>query len=341
MKHTMRIKTLSPLPAVDELVQEVNISAHTAAWLQEKRHEICNVISGTDPRLLVIIGPCSIHDPKAGLEYAERLAGLATRYQDKLLLVMRTYFEKPRTRHGWKGMLVDPHLDGSYNIGEGLWAARRFLKQVLAMGVPTATEFLDTTLAPYLADLICWGAIGARTVESQPHRQLASALPCAIGFKNSTDGNVDIAIDAIHAASTPQILCSSGLKTGPQALITEGNPFGHLILRGGRQPNYHREHVVRACEQLKGSDVLNRLVVDCSHGNSQKKAHNQPGVAYNIIDQLQDGERGIAGIMLESFLVGGNQPEHNPTAVYGQSITDECLSWADSEQLLAGIYRRL
>jgi len=338
-QHAMRVTRALPLPQVAALAEEIAISQHSQAWLEEQRQEVNRIISGEDSRLLIIVGPCSIHDPVAGLEYAERLAELNCRYRDKFLLVMRTYFEKPRTRHGWKGLVIDPAMNGSYAINDGLRTARQFLKAVLELGVPTATEFLDTALAPYLVDLICWGAIGARTVESQPHRQLASALPCAIGFKNSTDGNINIAIDAIHAASVPQLLCNYAGAEGAQALVTEGNAFGHLILRGGAQPNYSREDIAIAFDRLQTCGVTNRLIVDCSHGNSGKKAQNQPAVAQYVINQIRSGEKAIAGIMLESFLIGGNQPESRTPLVYGQSITDECLSWHETEMLLEALYQ--
>lgn len=338
LEQNMRMQTVFYLPFIDDLVKEITISNQMKQWLAEKRQAICRIITGQDPRLLVIVGPCSIHDVDAALDYAQRLARLNRYYQDKLLLVMRTYFEKPRTRQGWQGLLTDPYLNGSYCVQKGLRIVRQFLKQVLELKLPTATEFLDTLLAPYFADLICWGSIGARTVGSQPHRQLASALPCAVGFKNNTEGNILMAIDAICAARTPQLFCHYCQKKAPEAIITEGNPFGHIILRGGIKPNYYQECIQTTCQQLNKAEIKTGIIIDCSHGNSRKKAINQPFVAENIINQLLSGEKSIAGIMLESFLIGGRQAENNSLKIYGQSITDECLSWDETDKLLARIY---
>ncbi|PKF81162.1 3-deoxy-7-phosphoheptulonate synthase [Vibrio sp. vnigr-6D03] len=325
---------IGSLPRVPDVVNEIALDSESELFISEKRKEISQILNGEDNRLLVIIGPCSIHDPEAGLEYARKLADLQGKYSDQLLIVMRTYFEKPRTRVGWKGLIVDPDLDDSHNMRKGLFVARKFLKDVIDLKLATSTEFLDTTIYPYISDLICWGAIGARTTESQTHRQMASALPCPIGFKNGTDGNINIAIDAIHAAKSSHLICVSGFGEAPIAAITKGNPAGHVILRGGKKPNYSNEHVCEVTKQLESSGLTPNLIVDCSHGNSLKVAKNQLNVARDIAQQIIDGEQYIAGVMSESFLVGGAQSIGNFPLTKGQSITDECLSWEDTVAIL-------
>ncbi|MBG0757044.1 3-deoxy-7-phosphoheptulonate synthase [Vibrio cidicii] len=334
LTHAFQSESILPLPTFESIAQEFPLDWRTRQFIHRSREAITQILSGQDDRLVVIIGPCSIHDPQAGLHYARQLAALQERYRSQLLIVMRTYFEKPRTRGGWKGLLVDPKLDGTHDLPQGIRTARHFLQQVSELGLATATEFLDVNLAPYIADLICWGAIGARTAESQPHRQLASALACPIGFKNGTDGNINIAIDAIHAARDSHILPLAGSEQGALALRTSGNPYGHIILRGGKTPNYNSEHVVAASNQLMASDLPTKLIIDCSHGNSGKKALNQLKVADAIAEQLCDGETCIAGVMCESFLLGEKQALGEKPLVYGQSITDECLSWQDSQRFL-------
>lgn len=325
---------IEPLPRVQDVASEIATDAASEQFISEKRQEISQILNGEDNRLLVIIGPCSIHDPEAGLEYARKLAKLQVTYRDQLLIVMRTYFEKPRTRVGWKGLIVDPDLDNSHQMSKGLRVARKFLKDVIDLKLATATEFLDTSVYPYISDLVCWGAIGARTTESQTHRQMASGIPCPIGFKNGTDGNVDIALDAIHAAQASHLISVSGLAGTPVAALTQGNPAGHIILRGGKQPNYSNAHVCDVTKQLEASGLNPRVIIDCSHGNSLKVAKNQLSVARDIAKQLVDGEQCIAGVMAESFLVGGAQNIKTQPLTKGQSITDECLSWEDSEQIL-------
>ncbi|UAB73795.1 3-deoxy-7-phosphoheptulonate synthase [Vibrio sp. SCSIO 43132] len=325
---------IGTLPRVPDVVNEIALDSESESFINQKRTEITQILNGEDSRLLVIIGPCSIHDPEAGLEYARKLASIQSQYQDELLIVMRTYFEKPRTRVGWKGLIVDPDLDDSHNMRKGLFVARRFLKDVVDLKLATATEFLDTTVYPYISDLICWGAIGARTTESQTHRQMASGIPCPIGFKNGTDGNVNIAIDAIHAANSSHLICVPGFGDAPIAAMTKGNPAGHIILRGGQQPNYSNENICEVTKQLEASDLNPRLVVDCSHGNSLKVAKNQLDVARNIANQIIEGEQYIAGVMSESFLVGGAQKIGDFPLTKGQSITDECLSWEDTIDIL-------
>ena len=300
------------------------------------RQRIARILTGEDPRLLVIIGPCSLHDPKAALEYAERLNALRVRYQDRLEIVMRAYFEKPRTVVGWKGLISDPDLDGSYDVNRGIGIARQLLIDINALGLPTATEFLDMVIGQFIADLISWGAIGARTTESQIHREMASALSCPVGFKNGTDGNVRIAVDAIRAARASHMFLSPD-KLGQMTIYqTSGNPHGHVILRGGKQPNYHASDVADAAASLTEFNLPQQLVIDFSHGNCLKQHRLQLDVAADVAQQIVAGSRAVAGVMIESFLAEGNQKVvGGEPLVYGQSITDPCLGWQDSEAVLA------
>jgi 3-deoxy-7-phosphoheptulonate synthase len=299
------------------------------------------VISGKDRRLLVVVGPCSIHDPEAALEYARRLEAQARRLADDLLIVMRTYFEKPRTTVGWKGLINDPDLDGSFSINRGLRIAREFLLALLRARVPTGTEFLDPISPQFVADLVCWGAIGARTAESQVHRELASGLSMPVGFKNGTSGSVSIAIDALRASRYPHQFLSV-TKQGLAAIVeTRGNEHTHLILRGGGgKPNYDAESVASAASALSAAGLPEGLMVDCSHANSGKDHRRQPIVAADLAAQLEAGSRRVMGIMLESFLVAGNQsvrPRSELTV--GQSITDACLGWDDTVPVLETVAR--
>ncbi|ATG74262.1 phospho-2-dehydro-3-deoxyheptonate aldolase [Zobellella denitrificans] len=340
--HTdeLRSRRLAALITPHQLSEQYPLSDTMAETVLGARAEIEAILTGASDKLLVIIGPCSIHDPAAALAYAERLAPLRARYADKLCIVMRTYFEKPRTIVGWKGLINDPHLDGSFDVNTGLGLARKLLCDINALGLPTATEFLDMVTGQYIADLISWGAIGARTTESQVHREMASALSCPVGFKNGTDGNIQIALDAVRAASHPHIFCSPD-KDGRMTIYqTDGNPYGHLILRGGKAPNYDEESIRQAAEGLAAVGLSPRLVVDLSHGNSQKQHQRQLLVAQDICRQLRRGSRHIAGIMAESFIEPGRQEVVNGKAeVFGQSITDACLGWTDSEQLLEMLYQ--
>lgn len=306
--------------------------------IQQFRNQVQAILSGQDRRLVVVIGPCSIHDVTAALAYAEQLNRLRLRYQQSLLIVMRTYFEKPRTVTGWKGLINDPHFDGSTQINQGLQLTRQLLLHINQLGLPTATEFLDCLISRYLYDLITWGAIGARTSESQQHREMASALPCPIGFKNNTAGNLQVAIDAIRAAREPQSLLTQDEQGAIALHRSSGNPFSHLVLRGGQQPNYQTSAVAMACEQLRAFQLPERLMIDCSHGNSQKDYRRQLMVVHDLCQQIRAGSPAIAGIMVESFLVAGNQPASTLRPLtYGQSITDPCLGWQDSERLLAAL----
>ncbi|MGL6324120.1 3-deoxy-7-phosphoheptulonate synthase [Aeromonas rivipollensis] len=336
LNSVMRAFAVEALPTPADLLAQHPCSADMALHIDQHRHQVRQILSGADDRLLVVIGPCSIHDPVAALDYAKRLARLATEYQENLQIVMRTYFEKPRTTVGWKGLVFDPHLDGSNDIGHGLHLARQLLLDINRLGLATATEFLDTTSFLYLADLISWGAIGARTTESQVHRQLASALPCPVGFKNGTDGNIRVAIDAILASEASHLFTAPGSQGGMVVIKSEGNPGGHIILRGGTLPNYHQSDVMDAAERLARQGLNPRLMVDCSHGNSQKLHQNQLLVAGELCRQLRAGSTAVAAVMVESFLQGGSQkPAPLSELQYGLSVTDACLGWEESESLLA------
>ncbi|MBP8025175.1 MAG: 3-deoxy-7-phosphoheptulonate synthase AroG [Neisseria sp.] len=319
------------LPPIAHLY-ELPISDAAADLVHQTRQEIADLVHGRDKRLLLIIGPCSIHDPEAALEYARKLLPLRKKYEKELLIVMRVYFEKPRTTVGWKGLINDPHLDGTFDINFGLRQARRLLLALNDMGMPASTEFLDMITPQYYADLISWGAIGARTTESQVHRELASGLSCPVGFKNGTDGNLKIAIDAIGAASHPHHFLSV-TKAGHSAIVhTAGNADCHVILRGGKEPNYDSGHVKAAAEQLTKAGVTPKLMVDCSHANSRKDYTRQMEVAQDVAQQLRAGENNIMGLMVESHLVAGRQDKPE---VYGQSITDACIGWDATEEMLA------
>lgn len=329
----LRVKHIDELLPPIAHLYELPISEQASELVAQTRQQIADILHGKDNRLLVIIGPCSIHDPKAALEYAQRLLPLRQKYAKELLIVMRAYFEKPRTTVGWKGLINDPHLNGTHDINFGLRQARKLLLELNNLGMPASTEFLDMITPQYYADLIAWGAIGARTTESQIHRELASGLFCPVGFKNGTDGNLKIAIDALGAASHPHHFLSV-TKAGHSAIVhTAGNPDCHVILRGGNgAPNYSSEHVKSAAEQLTQAGLTPKLMVDCSHANSRKDFKRQMEVAQDIATQIQNGEQNIMGVMVESHLVEGRQ---NDPIVYGQSITDACIGWDDTEKLLA------
>ncbi|MDB6113814.1 MAG: aroG, partial [Lacunisphaera sp.] len=308
-----------------------------AALVDTARHAIGEILHGRDGRLLAVVGPCSIHDPAAALVYARRLKPVADRLARDLLVVMRVYFEKPRTTVGWKGLINDPHLDGSFQVNTGLRLARRLMLDINAAGLPIGTEFLDTTLGQYYADLVAWAAIGARTTESQIHRELASGLSMPVGFKNRTDGDLQVAVDAIVSARHPHCFPSLTREGAPAILGTSGNPECHLVLRGGSRtgPNFSRDAVRAAAALLKKSDALPVVLVDCSHGNSGKQYQQQANVAADLAAQVAGGERAIIGFMLESNLVGGSQT-HEPgrTLTPGQSITDGCLAFEETVPLL-------
>ncbi len=318
------------------LEDEVPLPDAGAEGIARSRREIAAILTGKDDRLLVVVGPCSIHDPVAALDYADRLREAAGLHPAELLLAMRVYFEKPRTVVGWKGLINDPLLDGSFHINTGLRLARKLMVDVVGRGLPVATEFLDTTLGQYYADLVSWGAIGARTVESQVHRELASGLSMPVGFKNRTDGDVQVAVDAIRSARHEHWFPSLTREGAPAVMGTAGNEHGHLVLRGGtRGPNFSREHVRAAAEMLRGNSLPTQLMVDCSHANSGKDPARQPAVAADLAAQIAGGERAIAAVMLESNLLAGAQDFQARPLLYGRSITDGCLAWEQTLPVLA------
>ena len=331
----VRIREVKKLITPLELLDKLKESAGSTQNILATRAEIHRILHKEDDRLLVIVGPYSIHDTSAGLEYARRLMDVRKDLEDDLLIVMRVYFEKPRTTVGWKGLINDPHLDGSYQINEGLEIARKFLLDVNELGMPAGAEFLDMITPQYTADLVSWGAIGARTTESQVHRELTSGLSCPVGFKNGTDSGVRVAIDAIKTASSPHHFLSV-TKEGQSAIFsTTGNEDCHVILRGGKKPNYDKDSVNEACESLSAAGLPAILMIDCSHGNSSKNYLLQKEVARDVASQLSGGDQRIIGVMVESHLNEGRQ-DHAPGCQleYGQSITDACLGWQDTVQLL-------
>jgi 3-deoxy-7-phosphoheptulonate synthase len=336
-----RIKDITVLPPPEHLIRFFPIRGTAIeSLIASTRTSIQNIMRGSDQRLLVVIGPCSIHDPAAALEYARRLLPLRAKYKDTLEIVMRVYFEKPRTTVGWKGLINDPYLDGSYRIDEGLRMARQLLIEINRMGMPAGSEFLDVISPQYIGDLISWGAIGARTTESQVHRELASGLSAPIGFKNGTDGNIRIATDAVQAAARGHHFLSVH-KNGQVAIVqTAGNQDCHVILRGGKIPNYDEASVKSACDELAAAKLLPRVMVDCSHANSSKQHDKQMDVAKDIAGQIQrsEGAAPVFGVMVESHIESGSQkfnPGDDVKALrFGQSITDACISWSQTEQLL-------
>lgn len=333
-----RILALKELAAPEIMMSEFPLAETVAQVPFESRKAIHRVLHGADDRLVVVIGPCSIHDPKAALDYCQRLMAQRVLYKDTLEIVMRVYFEKPRTTVGWKGLINDPHLNETFDINHGLRLARELLLQINTMGMPVAVEFLDMITPQYIGDLVSWGAIGARTTESQVHRELASGMSCPIGFKNGTDGNVKIAVDATLAAQRPHHFLSV-TKAGRAAIIsTEGNEDCHVILRGGKKPNYDADSVADACEQIAKGGLAKKVMVDASHGNSEKKPENQVPVCANIAAQIAGGDDKIFGVMIESNLVGGRQDlVVGAELTYGQSVTDGCIDWDSSVDVLQGL----
>ena len=331
----LRIKEIKELVPPENVLLEFPISEPTAQLTFDTRQAVHRILHGADDRLLVIMGPCSIHDVKAAKEFAGRLKKAKDELTEDLLVVMRVYFEKPRTTIGWKGLINDPKLDGSFSINEGIRIARELLLAINDMGVPAGCEFLDMITPQYIADLVSWGAIGARTTESQIHRELASGLSCPVGFKNGTDGNIKIAVDAIRAAQAPHHFLSV-TKAGHSAIVsTAGNEDCHIILRGGKTPNYDATSVDAAAKGLAEAGLAQRLMIDCSHSNSSKNAQKQIDVGQDVARQVADGEERIFGIMVESHLKAGRQDLlPGKPLVYGQSITDGCISWEDSRKLL-------
>jgi 3-deoxy-7-phosphoheptulonate synthase len=333
----LNIASNIPLPAPALMLHEIPRSDAQEDFVARSREEIREIMLHRDRRFLLIVGPCSIHDTGAGKQYAARLRGLIDRVRERILIVMRCYFEKPRTSLGWKGLIMDPHLDGSDDIPEGLRIARRFLRDVIDLGVPTATELLDPITPQYIADLICWSAIGARTTESQTHRQMASGLSMPIGFKNATPGTIDPAINAIKAARQPQTFFGISGDGVASAVSTTGNPDCHIVLRGSDSgPNYSPAHVADVQRRLEAAGLEKAIVVDCSHGNSGKDPSRQPEVLRSLMAQRAAGTTSIVGAMLESNLVAGAQPFPRPSGelVCGQSITDGCIDWETTERII-------
>ncbi len=341
----VRIKEIKELVPPAHVFREYPVSSRAAQTTYNARQAIHRVLHGADDRLLVVVGPCSIHDFEAAMEYARRLEKEMLRHADDLIIVMRVYFEKPRTTVGWKGLINDPRLDGSFRINEGVRLARKLLLEINDLGLPCATEFLDTITPQDTADLISWGAIGARTTESQVHRELASGLSCPVGFKNGTDGNVRIAVDAIRAASAPHHFLSV-TKGGHSAIVsTAGNEDCHVILRGGKEPNYDAASVDKCCQDIAASGLAARVMVDFSHANSSKKYERQIEVAKDVAGQIAGGDERIVGVMIESHLVAGRQDLSPDTPLeYGKSITDACINWDDTlgvlETLAQGVRQR-
>jgi 3-deoxy-7-phosphoheptulonate synthase len=329
-----RIDTIVPLMSPALLHHELPLTADLHDAVLDSRRQVEDVLDGRDPRLLVVVGPCSVHDPVAAGEYADRLRAEAGRLADDLLIVMRVYFEKPRSTVGWKGLINDPALDGSGDVGTGLRVARKLLLEVVRRGLPVGVEFLDPITPQYIADTVAWGAIGARTVESQVHRQLASGLSMPIGMKNRPDGSIPTAIEAIQAAAVPHVFPGIDFSGTPAILHTKGNPDCHLVLRGGGgKPNYSAADVAAALALLRTAGLPERVVIDCSHGNSNKDHLRQPLIADDVAGQLEAGQRGISGVMLESFLVAGRQ-DLGGELRYGQSVTDACMGWDTTIQVL-------
>ena len=331
----LRITQVRPLLPPAILLEEIPITERASELVATTRQAIANVLTGQDPRLVIVVGPCSIHDTTAAVEYAKRLLPLRERYADQLIVTMRSYFEKPRTSVGWKGLINDPDLDESFHINKGLRLARQLLVDLNDMGLPTASEFLDTQIPQYIADLTSWVAIGARTTESQVHRELASGLSMPVGFKNGTDGSTQTAVDAVLSARSPHLF-PSVTKQGVSAIFeTSGNDTCHVILRGGSRtgPNFDAAHVEEVCTRLKARGLRETVMIDCSHGNSQKDHRKQTAVATAIAEQVCAGSWHVMGAMLESHLVEGRQ-DYTPGATYGQSITDACISLDQTEPIL-------
>ncbi|MDB5757292.1 MAG: aroG [Burkholderia sp.] len=334
----LRIRELKELIPPSHLIREFAVSDKAATVVADSRNALHRILHGQDDRMMVVIGPCSIHDTKAAMEYAHRLAAERERFAPELEIVMRVYFEKPRTTVGWKGLINDPYMDNSFRINDGLRTARELLLNINELGLPAGTEFLDMISPQYVADLISWGAIGARTTESQVHRELASGLSCPVGFKNGTDGNIKIAVDAIKAASQPHHFLSV-TKGGHSAIVsTGGNEDCHIILRGGKAPNYDAASVDAACRDIAAAGLASRLMIDASHANSSKNPENQVPVCADIANQVAGGETRIVGVMVESHLVGGRQDlVPGKELTYGQSVTDGCIDWESSLKVLEGL----
>ncbi|MBK1672764.1 3-deoxy-7-phosphoheptulonate synthase [Ectothiorhodospira shaposhnikovii] len=335
--ENLNIAAMDYMPSPREIKAQFPLSDAAARTVLTGRKALCDILDHRDPRLFVVVGPCSIHDPEAGMDYARRLKTLADEVADVMLLVMRVYFEKPRTSVGWKGFINDPHLDDTFRIDEGMAKARRFLMDINDLGLPAATEALDPIAPQYYGDLIAWTAIGARTAESQTHREMSSGLSTPVGFKNGTDGDLSVAINAILSAGSPHSFLGIGNDGQSVILRTRGNRYGHLVLRGGNgQPNYDTVSVALAEQALDKAGIPRNIVVDCSHANSSKNPELQPLVMKDVMHQIREGNRSIVGLMVESFLEAGNQPltADRSKLRYGCSITDACVNWATTEEMI-------
>lgn len=336
MTDDIRISQLEPITSPALLLSQYPLSTESAAHIVSYRKQASDIIYGIDDRLLVVVGPCSIHDVDAALAYGQELQAARLAFQDDLHIIMRVYFEKPRTTVGWKGLINDPHLDGSFEVNTGLSIARKLLLDLTKMQLPIGTEFLDVIIPQFISDVVSWGAIGARTTESQVHRELASGLSMPVGFKNGTDGNVKIAVDAMRSAQEGHHFLSVSKMGVPVIVTTKGNRDTHVILRGASSgPNFDATHVAQTRKILEAQDLRQRIMIDCSHGNSQKDHNKQPLVAANVAQQLHDGSHDICGVMIESNLVAGNQALIDKKQLtYGQSITDACISWQETLPVL-------
>ena len=339
----LRISRVRPLLAPAILSEEIAVTSRGSECVASARRTIEAILDGRDARLLAVVGPCSIHDTKAAIDYAERLRELADNVHHRIFIVMRVYFEKPRTVVGWKGLINDPDLDGSYRINKGLRLARQLLADLASLGLPAGTEFLDTTFGQFFADLVSWGAIGARTTESQVHRELASGLSMPVGFKNRTDGNVQVAVEAILAARQRHLFPSLTKEGAPAIFETTGNPYCHLVLRGGSVtgPNFDSVAVTAALAKLRAANLPELLMIDCSHGNSEKRAERQLEVIENVLEQRLAGQEALRAVMIESHLVGGRQEPAAVGLTYGQSVTDACLAFEDTKRAIEAVATRL
>lgn len=341
--NDLRIAGVRPLIPPEALKREFPISDEQARFILEMRNTVENILQKNDNRMIAVVGPCSIHDPEAALDYAEKLAGLSRRIEDRIVVIMRVYFEKPRTTVGWRGLIVDPDLDGSYDIEKGLKRARKLLLEIIGRGLPVGSEMLDPIVPQYIADLVSWAAIGARTTESQTHREMASGLSMPVGFKNGTSGNLQLAIDAIKSSRSSHSFIGIDQQGRTCILRTTGNPNGHMILRGGRSgPNYHEENVEEAETLFRGEGLEASLVVDCSHANCGKDHTKQARVLRSIIDQRARGRTSLVGFMLESNIIAGSQGlSEKKKLAYGCSVTDNCMGWEETEKMLQFAYDRL
>lgn len=342
--NNINIESSNVLLTPDELKAKVPLTKSAEQNILKFRQEIKKILDFQDRRKFVVVGPCSIHDTKAALEYSEKLKALASKVEDKLLLIMRVYFEKPRTTVGWKGLINDPDMDDSFHLEKGLLIARSLLIQIAELGLPSGTEALDPIVPQYISELVAWSAIGARTTESQTHRELASGLSMPVGFKNGTDGNIMVALNAMQAAKSPHNFLGINQQGQVSVFKTKGNTHGHIILRGGNgKPNYDAANIAQVETKLKEAKVSPSIVIDCSHGNSNKDYKLQGAVFENVIQQIVDGNNSIVGMMLESHLSEGNQPipRNLEELKYGVSVTDQCINWQETEEIILGAYEKL